>query len=278
MKDQLPNVVREELEDLMAILELELENPKPEETRAVLVHVQETLGLDGREEVAYKLHAKDQVARWEWYTDLLQDAISKNPPLVTGQTPEQKLEQFLQLVGEAESPWDDCVLLFLNKRYARATSLAISCMEEAGKIGVAQFQILLPVAAKDRARTNKARRKGNPLFSHPHKHLLACGSGALVNSRVDRVLGMDQVIRFLESAESGDIVRLREATLYTDLTADGLNIPSVVVSVDQARFYVVLAGELVAEVFGLAPQDEWERLRGKVSSFEEEVGLGQRSQ
>jgi hypothetical protein len=40
---------------------------------------------------------------------------------------------------------------------------------------------------------------------------------------------------------------------------------------EQARFYVVLSGEILAEVAGLEPA-EWERLIAKIQEFEKQVG------
>jgi hypothetical protein len=106
----------------------------------------------------------------------------------------------------------------------------------------------------------------------PTPRSTCAGAGALVNSRLDRVLGEGEIIRFIDAVEKGEIAKLREGTLYSDRTADGLLLPSQVTTPEQARFYVALAGELLAEIFGLdSPYHEF--LLEEVEEFERRGGL-----
>ena len=100
----------------------------------------------------------------------------------------------------------------------------------------------------------------------------AAGAGALVNSRLDRVLGEGEIIRFLDAVEMGEIAKLRDGTLYSDRTVDGLLLPSQVTTPEEARFYVALAGELLTEIFCLdSPYHEF--LLEEVEEFERRAGL-----
>ena len=114
-------------------------------------------------------------------------------------------------------------------------------------------------------------RRGSPFYSHPQKHLLAAGAGAIVNSRLDRILGVDRVFQFLEEVRSGAVERLRQSALYADLGENGPVVPGDRFGEEKARIYLVLAGELMAEVLGFEPP-EWERLLGSVQAFEREIG------
>jgi hypothetical protein len=75
-------------------------------------------------------------------------------------------------------------------------------------------------------------------------------SGALINARLDRVLGKDVVRKILHDAESDGIEKLRQACLYIDLQ-DGVAVtPEEMIDEQRSRVFVILAGELVAEVLG----------------------------
>ena len=107
------------------------------------------------------------------------------------------------------------------------------------------------------------------LQRHFFRLLLAAGAGALVNARCDRIVGMSSVIAFLDGAESGQIERLRQSCLYSDVQAGKLLLPPEQIQKEQATFFVVLSGEVLAEVAGFEP-GEWERLIAKVEDFEKQ--------
>jgi hypothetical protein len=76
----------------------------------------------------------------------------------------------------------------------------------------------------------------------------------------------------LQDVDSGKIESFRQSCLYIDMVDGKTVLPSDRVSMDDARFYVVLAGELWAEVLGHFPWD-FEAMQAKVISFERSVGF-----
>jgi hypothetical protein len=82
---------------------------------------------------------------------------------------------------------------------------------------------------------------------------------------------MPAVIAFLDDVESGKIEPLRQSCLYSDVVSGQLPLPSEQVRREQARFYVVLSGEVLAEVGDFEPS-EWERLIAKIQEFEKQIG------
>ena len=52
---------------------------------------------------------------------------------------------------------------------------------------------------------------------HRRKHFIGVMSGALINARLDRVLGKDVIRRVLHEAESDVMERTRQACLYVDM-------------------------------------------------------------
>ena len=148
-------------------------------------------------------------------------------------------------------------------------------MEELGKVAVGCWQVIFGPAFQADTSAVPQRRKRSPLHSHTEKHLMAAAAGALVNNRLDRILGVDRVARFIDDAEAGRIESLRKECLYADSQGGKLALPSVRVTRDDALFYVALAGELLAEVGGRLDPALWERLLVRVTAFEERNGLGE---
>lgn len=203
------------------------------------------------------------------------EMIQSGACLLTGASFSSDYAQFLSLVSHVEELWDAACTLFRAKCYCHSLFLAISVLEETGKVGVARFQMVLRHVARNEGRAvqriSNIKRRGNPFYSHPEKHLLVAGAGAIVNSRLDRILGLDRVSEFLADVRSGAVERLRQSALYADLGANGPILPRDLVSDEKARFYLILAGELMAEILGFEPP-EWERLLAKVQGFEREIG------
>jgi AbiV family abortive infection protein len=226
-------------------------------------------------EIHKQLVAKDQVRRFKRYTEVQNDLLATGKSLVTADSYEAATARFNRIVGHAEGLWDDACLLFFNGRYPTALAVSITCLEEIGKIGVARFQLVLEEGARKHGspapENSSPERRKHPFYSHPQKLLLAAGAGALVNARLDRVLGLPEVIDFLDRVERGEIEPLRQSCLYSDTEAGELLLPSERIDRKKAQFYVLLAGELLAEVAGSGPP-EFERLLARVQRFEESVG------
>jgi hypothetical protein len=107
---------------------------------------------------------------------------------------------------------------------------------------------------------------------HRRKHFIGVISGALINSRLDRILGKDVVKKLLHEAESDEFEKTRQACLYIDIK-DGIPLtPADQISEQRARTLVIFAGELMAEVLGHFPW-EFERMLDAVMTFEEEIGI-----
>lgn len=227
------------------------------------------------EKIQEKLVAKNQGERLKRCIDIQYDLLNAGKSLVSAPQIEIAHAQYRRVLSHAEALWDDVCALYLRERFATALALSITCLEEIGKISVARLQLILQAAAPQVLQflpsTSTKRRRENPFYSHSQKVLLAAGAGALVNSRLDRILGMPAVIAFLEDVERGEIEPLRQSCLYSDVVSGQLHLPSEQVRREQARFYVVLSGEVLAEVGGFEPS-EWERLIAKIQEFEKQIG------
>lgn len=249
----------------------------------LLAHLAEFLGMlpsDVVSEISEKMVRKDLRNRFNRYLEIQNELLSTGKPLVSGATYEEEYIQFLQLVAHAEGLWEDSCRLFEAGSYPTSLFLSIVCMEEVAKVGVARFQLLSNELRRRKKLSatylapspSRKSRKKHPFYSHTQKHILAAGAGALVNSRLDRILGLDNVIRFLDEVEQGKLETLRQNCVYADHDGQELILPKNKIGKEEALFYVTLAGELLIEVAGWEP-GEFKRLLAKVEKFEVANGV-----
>jgi AbiV family abortive infection protein len=228
-----------------------------------------------KKEIVETLVQKNAANRFKRYQSELSAFLSNGFKVVTGSTQEEMIRQLFQIIKHAEGLWNDAILLFKKKRYATACFLSIVCIEECAKINFSHFQIEFS-SVYPKTNTPWANlRKRRALTSHEMKHFLAACAGALLNSRMDRVLGMEKVNSFISDCEKGKLEKLRQSCLYVDINQSGQTVllPTEQITKEQALFYACLAGELLAEVAGI--DYSWEGgLLGKVDKFEKENGIG----
>jgi AbiV family abortive infection protein len=240
-------------------------------------------GLDAESAMEYVRRSvetiikKRGIERFEKHCEVLFDLLHSGKALVKGSSLQEEEQQFNRLSRHVERLWDDSCKLLLAGSFPNALFLSLVCIEEAGKIGVAYFQILINDSIRNsgskpkyQETAAKSAKKKNSFYSHTKKHWLAAGSGAIVNSRLDGKLGISAIIKFLDDVENGEIEKLRQSCLYADHDGKNPIIPHERIRKETARFYVVLAGELLANILGIGSESY--RLIQKVNEFEETIG------
>jgi AbiV family abortive infection protein len=233
------------------------------------------LGPEDAEAVEQQMREKDTLRRFELSIVILRQMLNEGPALVQGDS-EQRSRDWAVCVDSVTHLWNASATLWRGQYYAPATALAISTLEETGKLAVERFRLLgsaqIHVTEDGQARLSgvwKPRR--TPFRDHFSKTVMAAMAGALVNARADRILGLDFVNDVLERVESQRLEALRQSCLYLDRTADGPSNPMRSVSREDAARYVALSGEVLAEV--LPNPSEWEAALDRVAEFEREAGL-----
>ena len=219
-----------------------------------------------------KQAAKDQLRRFRRYRAVENELLATGKSLVLAESIEAAHKNFKRVVSHAEGLWVDACTLFLGGRYPTALAISITCLEEVGKIGVAKIQLLEKAETHRKITVStapQAPRRGHPFYSHSQKLLLAVGAGVLHNGRLDRILGLEKVMEFLDRVEKGEIEPLRQSCLYSDVEGGHLFLPSELIGEKEAEFYVVLVGEVLAEVVG---PSERRRLLACVQQFEKRIG------
>lgn len=197
-------------------------------------------------------------------TDVIWAIRAEGKALVTSDNPSGRREQWLALSAHVEGLWWDAIRALAAGSHAVATFMALTTVEEVGKLAVARLEVVLRAHGVVPKVVPTTRRR-SAFYRHDKKYLVAATSTALVNARMRRLYGEPWVQRLLDDAETGRLARLRSAALYADAVEGQLRIPSDIIDRDEAVLYVASAGELLAEV--QIDPDEWKRLIADVDSF-----------
>lgn len=169
--------------------------------------------------------------------------------VLTG-TPEEMIKQLEAYIKHAEDIWRNAVVMFQKSSFSMSCFLSIVCIEECSKISFGEFQFYNRFFHGKSSVESKPHGR-NPLSQHNKKHFIAACSGALVNTRMDGILGVDKVTEFIEDCESGKLERIRQMCLYADVSREGtILIPEAIVTKEQAAFYTALAGQLLSQIEG----------------------------
>jgi len=192
---------------------------------------------------------KKPVERMKKHAIAMGDFLKDGFTVLTG-SPEEMIKQLEAYIKHAENLWGNALMMFQKSSYAMACFLSIVCIEECSKISFGEFQFYHTVIHGKSSVEIKPRRK-NPLSQHNKKHFVAACSGALVNARMDNIVGVDKVTEFIEDCESGKLERIRQMCLYADVSKEGaIVIPEAVVTKEQAAFYITVAGLLLSQIEG----------------------------
>lgn len=222
-----------------------------------------------------RIQAKDGARRFMLGIHAVADLLEAGPALVVG-SDEERIASFETLITHSASTWRASMTLHGLGYYPLGAAVAIIALEETGKIAVERYRLAgvqgIDLSGLPAPQELGSRAKRASFFRHADKHVLAAMSGALINARLDRVLGVDYVNWFIASAESGSLERLRQRYLYAEKGENGPQVPSDLVDADGCARLVTLAGEVLAEVAGVVPE-AWERLLSEVQTFEDSVGL-----
>lgn len=131
----------------------------------------------------------------------------------------------------------DSRALYLQGSHATSLFLAVTAIEEIAKLDIGIF--------RSRERTKPAqRRRDDHLFSHKSKHAIALQEVLVIGTRLPTAIGEERVRELLDMAETGELVRLREAALYIQVVDARFVCPSDEISKATARDLLLLALEV----------------------------------
>lgn len=174
----------------------------------------------------------------------------ENGFIVLSGSQETMINQLGEYIQHAENLWNEAESLYVQNHFSTSCFLAIACIEECAKISYGEFQVYFSQSDAITKTGDKTTGK-NPLNKHNKKHFIAACSGALINSRLDRILGIKNIEKFIDDCQTGKLEKLRQTCLYADLNnIDSKVIPEKIITKKQSLFYVILAGELLSQIEG----------------------------
>lgn len=220
------------------------------------------------EAIGRDLRAKDGVRLFDKLGKVRAEAYADGPPLITGKTFDECLEQYQRLCGYVEALWDRACDHFGQENYPLATFFSILTIEEIGKLGRIWHDLL----GWDRPSEEPKSDLGVLGKSHRKKHFLGVVPGTIINARLDRLIGKKKVKSVLQDVESGKVEKLRQSCLYIDFKDGRSQLPNEQIGQDTAQLFVTLSGELWMEILGHFPW-EFNRMLEKVQGVELAIGL-----
>jgi len=228
--------------------------------------ITEAGGIPNDSTIESELARKDGVRRFSKLLGERAQAFNDRPSLLSGATFEECLEQYKALIAHVEKMWTEACHLYGVGNYPLAAFISILVIEETGKLSRLPQDLMFYDAPRPTASDVPVDK------SHRRKHFIAVMSGALINARLNRVLGKGVVRKVLHLAESDGLEKIRQNCLYIDVRNGRAVIPNETIDAEQARVLTVLAGEIMMEVLGYFPW-EFQRMRDSVVAFERSIGM-----
>ncbi|ADJ59730.1 AbiV family abortive infection protein [Lactococcus cremoris] len=127
----------------------------------------------------------------------------------------------------------DAYLLYTNESFATSTFISITIIEEVGKTHIGMF-----------ISENKDIKRGkDPLRNHKSKHAFGSLPTIKMGGRLNKAIGDEMIDKIVEDAETGELISIRESSLYADIIDDILEVPSEKISKEQSRALLLYAIE-----------------------------------
>lgn len=159
---------------------------------------------------------------------------SVSAALAVGQRFATSVDEFNLACDHIVQLLEDASTLLHSGSHSTAIFLAITAIEETAKTHIGSF----------RNSADAVKRSKDPLYQHREKHKIALSPTVLMGERLVKALGEERLSVLVELARNGQLVPIREASLYVSQSQAGLQSPSAAVSREQAREFLLLAVEV----------------------------------
>lgn len=127
----------------------------------------------------------------------------------------------------------DAYLLYKNESFATAAFIAISTIEEVAKTHIGMYI----------TRDDNVKRGNDPLLNHKSKHAFGTVPSIKMGPRLNDAISDEMIDKIVKDAEMGDLGKLRESALYSDIGPDGIIIPSEIIDKKLSRALLLFAIE-----------------------------------
>lgn len=216
-----------------------------------------------------KAKEKKGSKRYQKQLSCLLEKFGTGPQLLHGKTLEERISEYYQYLDHVERCWQQARDCFRAGRYAFAVFFSILTIEETGKLSFIWPELM---GVKLPRQEPPASGRKTPFYHHSKKHCIAAFNGAIVNARLDKLLGVNRIKSFIDDAANGKLEDLRQSCLYSEPSISTCVIPGNTIRRQDSMEYVVLSGEIMRDLLPCLPGDET-KLRKEIEEFESSVGL-----
>ena len=130
---------------------------------------------------------------------------------------------------------EDAFLLFKKRSFSTSLFLSITIIEETAKTNFGMFYS---------GQSSQKSPKRNIFLKHKSKHLLATLPTVLMGDRLKKAVDENILNDFFERLNAGDVVALREKSLYCDREDGEYKSPRKLIAESDARNFLLLAIEI----------------------------------
>ena len=149
---------------------------------------------------------------------------------------EEVTEQFDRGCDHVHRLLRDAYSLYSSESYATSTFLSITSIEEIAKLEVAVY--------RNTKNTSHTERRGDLLFDHKSKHRIALRETITLGSRLSKAIGKAAINHYMDMADSGGLLKLRESALYINNENNIFTCPSDCIQEKTSREILLLALEI----------------------------------
>lgn len=150
---------------------------------------------------------------------------------------ENGLEEFNQGCNHIHGLLCGAYKLFTSDMFPTAVFISITAIEEMAKLEIAIF--------RNEKNTEPAKnRKSDYLFNHKAKHSIALQEVIKIGTRLSKSIGEERVSELFKMAESGELIKMRESSLYISSETGTFTTPIQIFSKSEAKDILLLALEV----------------------------------
>ena len=205
-------------------------------------------------------------SRFKAFVQDPESTIRKRTKLLKGNTFEEQVDDYDALVQHVKGIWVKSKDLYTSGDFALSAFFSLLAIEETGKLYLLWQDFM-------REDNGGANNLSGFFTNHKRKAYIGIMSACLINSRLDRLLGTDCVVKMIELAERNNgLMKLRNKAFYIDHQEGKLTLPKQVIDQDLSMKLCVLSGEIMAESLGFFTWHFFDLIR-EVNTFENEIGL-----
>lgn len=173
-------------------------------------------------------YSKDQEENLKKIEETFIENIKKNLSNIDEQSLIHGAEELNKVLLHISNLIQDSYTLYNKDSYNTSVCLSILAMEEISKANIGIFQAL--------SYTEESKSKKNYLLkNHKNKDILSTSPTINIGKRLKNKIGIDKLLAIMNDLQNGNMIKLRENSIYYFRENDKLYVPKEIISKEKAR-------------------------------------------